>query len=144
MVSYALARGSSRFNLQDRPELIPGLSNQLSNDEPTSPPEATRRQSRAFKELPELPRHQGARCRAHRRGPRGVREAGGFLARDWCDGTPLQPVARHSFNLHAQLAQEIGATRDTAVLIPMAALPPVAINPAMSSGRSSSIGSRRA
>jgi hypothetical protein len=43
MVSYALARGSSRFNLQDRPELIPGLSNQLSNDEPTSPPEAHRK-----------------------------------------------------------------------------------------------------
>jgi hypothetical protein len=50
MVSHPLASGSSRFNLQDRPELIPGLSNQLSNDEPTSPPEAARRQSRAFKE----------------------------------------------------------------------------------------------
>ena len=34
-------------------------------------------------------------------------KAGGFLARDWCDGTPLQPLARHSFNLHAQLAREI-------------------------------------
>jgi glycine/D-amino acid oxidase-like deaminating enzyme len=35
-------------------------------------------------------------------------KAGGFLARDWCDGTPLQPLARHSFDLHAQLAQETG------------------------------------
>jgi glycine/D-amino acid oxidase-like deaminating enzyme len=32
-------------------------------------------------------------------------KAGGFLARDWCDGTPLQPLARRSFDLHAQLAQ---------------------------------------
>ena len=31
-------------------------------------------------------------------------KAGGFLARHWCDGTPLQPLARHSFDLHAQLA----------------------------------------
>jgi glycine/D-amino acid oxidase-like deaminating enzyme len=35
-------------------------------------------------------------------------KAGGFLARDWCDGTPLQPLARHSFDLHARLAQQIG------------------------------------
>jgi len=34
--------------------------------------------------------------------------AGGFLALDWCDGTPLQPLARRSFVLHAQLAEEIG------------------------------------
>jgi glycine/D-amino acid oxidase-like deaminating enzyme len=35
-------------------------------------------------------------------------KAGGFLALDWCDGTPLAPLARRSFALHAQLAQEIG------------------------------------
>ena len=34
-------------------------------------------------------------------------KAGGFLARDWCDGTPLQALARRSFALHAQLAEEI-------------------------------------
>ena len=34
-------------------------------------------------------------------------KAGGFLARDWCDGTPLQALARRSFALHAQLADEI-------------------------------------
>jgi glycine/D-amino acid oxidase-like deaminating enzyme len=32
-------------------------------------------------------------------------KAGGFLALDWCDGTALQPLARRSFALHADLAQ---------------------------------------
>ena len=36
-------------------------------------------------------------------------KAGGFLARHWCDGTPLQPLARHSFDLHAELAHQSGA-----------------------------------
>ena len=31
-------------------------------------------------------------------------KSGGFLARHWCDGTPSQQLARHSFDLHAQLA----------------------------------------
>jgi glycine/D-amino acid oxidase-like deaminating enzyme len=35
-------------------------------------------------------------------------KSGGFLARDWCDGTPLQALARRSFALHAQLPEEIG------------------------------------
>src|ERR1700752_4492745 len=35
-------------------------------------------------------------------------KSGGFLALDWCDGTPLAPLARRSFGLHAQLAEEIG------------------------------------
>jgi glycine/D-amino acid oxidase-like deaminating enzyme len=35
-------------------------------------------------------------------------KAGGFLALDWCDGTPLGPLARRSFALHAQLAEKIG------------------------------------
>src|SRR5260370_7410358 len=35
-------------------------------------------------------------------------KAGGFLALDWCDGTPLEPMARRSFALHARLAAEIG------------------------------------
>ena len=34
-------------------------------------------------------------------------KSGGFLAVDWCDGTPLAALARRSFALHAQLAQEI-------------------------------------
>ncbi|HXC29322.1 MAG TPA: FAD-dependent oxidoreductase [Stellaceae bacterium] len=34
-------------------------------------------------------------------------KSGGFLARDWCQGTPLDPLARRSFDLHAQLAAEI-------------------------------------
>jgi glycine/D-amino acid oxidase-like deaminating enzyme len=36
-------------------------------------------------------------------------KSGGFLALDWCDGTPLAALARRSFVLHAQLAHEIGA-----------------------------------
>ena len=36
-------------------------------------------------------------------------KSGGFLALDWCDGTPLEPLARRSFALHAQLAQELGS-----------------------------------
>src|SRR5260370_22808869 len=35
-------------------------------------------------------------------------KAGGFLALDWCDGTPLEPLARRSFALHTRLAAEIG------------------------------------
>ncbi len=35
-------------------------------------------------------------------------KAGGFLALDWCDGSPLQALARRSFALHAELAREIG------------------------------------
>jgi glycine/D-amino acid oxidase-like deaminating enzyme len=35
-------------------------------------------------------------------------KSGGFLALDWCDGTPLQALARRSFALHARLPEEIG------------------------------------
>jgi glycine/D-amino acid oxidase-like deaminating enzyme len=35
-------------------------------------------------------------------------KSGGFLALDWCDGTPLQHLARRSFALHARLSEEIG------------------------------------
>ena len=31
-------------------------------------------------------------------------KSGGFLARDWCDGSPLSALARRSFDLHARLA----------------------------------------
>jgi glycine/D-amino acid oxidase-like deaminating enzyme len=34
--------------------------------------------------------------------------SGGFLALDWCDGTPLAPLARRSFALHAELAETLG------------------------------------
>ena len=33
-------------------------------------------------------------------------KSGGFLAQNWCDGTPLEPLARRSFMLHAALAAE--------------------------------------
>ena len=35
-------------------------------------------------------------------------KSGGFLALDWCDESPLQPLARRSFALHAKLAEELG------------------------------------
>ncbi|MBR0782258.1 NAD(P)/FAD-dependent oxidoreductase [Bradyrhizobium iriomotense] len=34
-------------------------------------------------------------------------KAGGFLAQDWCAGTPLDALARRSFALHRQLPEEI-------------------------------------
>jgi glycine/D-amino acid oxidase-like deaminating enzyme len=34
-------------------------------------------------------------------------KAGGFLALDWCAGSPLDALARRSFTLHAQLDEEI-------------------------------------
>jgi glycine/D-amino acid oxidase-like deaminating enzyme len=36
-------------------------------------------------------------------------KAGGFLALDWCAGTPLDELARRSFALHATLQEETGA-----------------------------------
>jgi glycine/D-amino acid oxidase-like deaminating enzyme len=35
-------------------------------------------------------------------------KSGGFLALDWCDGSPLGPLARASFALHAELAAQLG------------------------------------
>jgi glycine/D-amino acid oxidase-like deaminating enzyme len=35
-------------------------------------------------------------------------KSGGFLALDWCDDSPLGPLARASFALHAALARELG------------------------------------
>ena len=35
-------------------------------------------------------------------------KSGGFLALDWCDGTPLEALARRSFALHARLVEDVG------------------------------------
>src|SRR5512143_4351420 len=35
-------------------------------------------------------------------------KSGGFLALDWCRGTALDRLARRSFALHAELADELG------------------------------------
>jgi glycine/D-amino acid oxidase-like deaminating enzyme len=35
-------------------------------------------------------------------------KSGGFLALDWCDDSPLGPLARASFALHASLARQLG------------------------------------
>ncbi len=34
-------------------------------------------------------------------------KSGGFLALDWCDGTPVEALARRSFALHAELADRL-------------------------------------
>ena len=34
-------------------------------------------------------------------------KSGGFLALDWCDGSPVEALARRSFALHAELAETI-------------------------------------
>jgi len=34
-------------------------------------------------------------------------KSGGFLARDWCDGSPVERLAHRSFDLHAQLAADL-------------------------------------
>jgi glycine/D-amino acid oxidase-like deaminating enzyme len=34
-------------------------------------------------------------------------KSGGFLARDWCEGSPLAPLAHRSFALHAELAERL-------------------------------------
>lgn len=36
-------------------------------------------------------------------------KSGGFLALDWCDGSPVEPLARRSFALHDELAATIDA-----------------------------------
>ncbi|KAK7263192.1 hypothetical protein RJT34_30778 [Clitoria ternatea] len=38
-------------------------------------------------------------------------KAGGFLALDWCDGGPMEPLARASFNLHRSLSEELDGPR---------------------------------
>src|SRR6516164_5009314 len=35
-------------------------------------------------------------------------KSGGFLALDWCGGSPLDRLARRSFELHAELSAELG------------------------------------
>ena len=35
-------------------------------------------------------------------------KSGGFLAYDWCRGTPVDRLARRSFQLHAEIAEELG------------------------------------
>src|SRR6476660_5923117 len=39
-------------------------------------------------------------------------KAGGFLALDWCAGSPLDALARRSFHLHAALSHQIAGDWD--------------------------------
>jgi glycine/D-amino acid oxidase-like deaminating enzyme len=38
-------------------------------------------------------------------------KSGGFLALDWCQGSPLDRLARRSFALHAPLDEGVGTPR---------------------------------
>ena len=42
--------------------------------------------------------------------PAASGKAGGFLALDWNDGSPVGPLARKSFALHEELARALGET----------------------------------
>jgi hypothetical protein len=63
-----------------------------------------RRLDRLF---PQLPRRQSDGDRSTGVACAASGKSGGFLARDWCDGSPLAPLARRSFDLHAELAERI-------------------------------------
>jgi len=41
--------------------------------------------------------------------PAASGKAGGFLARDWSDGSPIQELQRRSFDLHSEQAEHLGA-----------------------------------
>ena len=43
--------------------------------------------------------------------PAASGKAGGFLALDWNDYSPVGPLARRSFQLHSELAEELGADK---------------------------------
>ena len=43
--------------------------------------------------------------------PGASSKAGGFLAKEWRDGTPLQSMQRLGFELHQDLADELGSDR---------------------------------
>jgi glycine/D-amino acid oxidase-like deaminating enzyme len=47
-------------------------------------------------------------------------KSGGFLALDWCRGSPLDLMARRSFELHAELAAELGHASGVCLGIPAA------------------------
>ena len=43
--------------------------------------------------------------------PGASSKAGGFLAKEWRDGTPLESMQRLGFELHQQLADDLGSDR---------------------------------
>ena len=58
---------------------------------------------------------RGVRCTVIDRGGAAAAasgRAGGFLAKDWCDGSPVGRLARKSFELHAGLQDELGEDID--------------------------------
>lgn len=58
---------------------------------------------------------RGVRCTVvDRAGPAAAASgrAGGFLAKDWCDESPVGELARLSYELHAGLERELGVETD--------------------------------
>ena len=43
--------------------------------------------------------------------PGASSKAGGFLAKDWRDGTPLEEIQQQGFYLHQEIANELGEER---------------------------------
>ena len=52
-------------------------------------------------------RDQTLHVLSFRRAPAASGKAGGFLARDWSDGSPIQELQRRSFDLHAEIAEHL-------------------------------------
>ena len=56
------------------------------------------------------PLHADGPMQSHSKGGQlSAGKAGGFLALEWQDGSGTGPLARRSFQLHSQLAEELGA-----------------------------------
>jgi glycine/D-amino acid oxidase-like deaminating enzyme len=70
-------------------------------------------------------------------------KSGGFLALDWCGGSPLDRFARRSFELHRELSSELGDPWGYRRLTTYAGTPPRTIPRAVRAGeRGSPRGSR--
>ena len=70
--------------------------------------------------------------------PAASGKAGGFLALDWNDATPLGPLARRSFALHRELAEDLDADygyRPVETLAAASGADPAAHNPAWLDGQ---------
>ncbi|EFJ41465.1 hypothetical protein VOLCADRAFT_98510 [Volvox carteri f. nagariensis] len=65
--------------------------------------------SAAADDIPPSDPHR--RHRRHHRRHHLLGKAGGFLALDWNDSSPVGPLARLSYRLHEQLAGQLGAER---------------------------------
>ena len=70
-------------------------------------------------------------------------KAGGFLVRDWCDGTPLEPLARRALLCMPNWRRNSGAIGATVASPPMAVSPAIEADFARAAIPIRSIGCRR-